>query len=248
MSDHYSLEETAAPAAEPLSLANAKVHLRYDDIIFTAGSFVIGETYTIKTAGTTNFTLIGAADSVPGTSFVATGAGTGTGTAALGIEDTLINTLIKAARKRLEADTGRALITQTWDLFLDRFPVDDGPIYIPKPPVQSITSIKYIDSDGVEQTWDGANYRTDLKSAPARITPAYNVSYPTARDITNAVTVRFVCGYGAAGSDVEDDLVQAVKLLVGHWYEFRESILAGIIVAEVPQTYTWLHWPHRIWV
>ena len=43
----------------------------------TAGAFDIGETYTIKTAGTTDFTTLGAADSVAGTVFVATGAGTG---------------------------------------------------------------------------------------------------------------------------------------------------------------------------
>ena len=47
----------------------------------TAGSFVTGTSYTIVSAGTTNFTLIGAANSTVGTVFTATGVGTGTGTA-----------------------------------------------------------------------------------------------------------------------------------------------------------------------
>ena len=47
----------------------------------TAGSFETGKEYEIITAGTTDFTLIGAADSVPGTVFTATDVGTGTGTA-----------------------------------------------------------------------------------------------------------------------------------------------------------------------
>lgn len=47
----------------------------------TAGAFIIGEEYTITSAGTTDFTLIGAADSVAGTVFIATGVGAGTGTA-----------------------------------------------------------------------------------------------------------------------------------------------------------------------
>lgn len=47
----------------------------------TAGSFVVGETYTITAAGNTNFTTVGAADSSIGTVFTATAAGTGTGTA-----------------------------------------------------------------------------------------------------------------------------------------------------------------------
>jgi hypothetical protein len=46
-----------------------------------AGTFVIGQTYTITSAGTTDFTLIGAANNLVGTVFVATGPGTGTGTA-----------------------------------------------------------------------------------------------------------------------------------------------------------------------
>jgi hypothetical protein len=52
----------------------------YSDVVVTAGSFVIGTTYKIRTAGTTNFTLVGASSSAVGTVFTATGVGTGTGT------------------------------------------------------------------------------------------------------------------------------------------------------------------------
>ena len=47
----------------------------------TAGSFVVGTAYQILVPGNTDFTAIGAANNNAGTSFVATGAGTGTGTA-----------------------------------------------------------------------------------------------------------------------------------------------------------------------
>jgi len=46
-----------------------------------AGSFKIGYEYTIVSPGTTNFTLIGAINNLAGTTFIATGVGTGTGTA-----------------------------------------------------------------------------------------------------------------------------------------------------------------------
>jgi len=46
-----------------------------------AGSFVIGTRYVILTAGNTSFTAVGAANNTAGTSFVATAAGSGTGTA-----------------------------------------------------------------------------------------------------------------------------------------------------------------------
>jgi len=47
----------------------------------TAGSFVVGETYTILSPGNTDFTLIGGSDSIAGTRFIATGAGAENGTA-----------------------------------------------------------------------------------------------------------------------------------------------------------------------
>ena len=50
----------------------------------TAGNFVVGEKYTIVTAGTTDFITIGSANSTVGTVFIATGIGSGSGTASLG--------------------------------------------------------------------------------------------------------------------------------------------------------------------
>jgi hypothetical protein len=49
-----------------------------------AGNFVIGETYTISTVGTTNWLSIGAASNTVGTTFTATGIGSGDGTATIG--------------------------------------------------------------------------------------------------------------------------------------------------------------------
>jgi len=49
------------------------------DVVAT--TFVVGQSYRIEATGNTDFTAIGAADSNPGTIFVATGVGTGTGTA-----------------------------------------------------------------------------------------------------------------------------------------------------------------------
>ena len=65
--------------------------------ILTAGAFVIGSRYKITTAGTTNFTLIGAANSSVGTEFTASGAGTGTGTAALMERRYTANGVIKSS-------------------------------------------------------------------------------------------------------------------------------------------------------
>jgi hypothetical protein len=78
------------PAGETVFFSDERIILDSNDEIRigatagdvdTAGSFNVGSTYIIVTAGTTNFTLVGAADSTPGTVFTATGVGTGNGTA-----------------------------------------------------------------------------------------------------------------------------------------------------------------------
>ncbi len=137
-------------------------------------------------------------------------------------------TWISAARQNAERFTHRAFITQTWDDKRDGFPCwySDrgdyrGAIVLPKPPVSSITSITYLDTTGASQTWASANYITDLPAGPtasaARIVPAYNVIYPQTYSVPNAVTVRFVCGYGAA-SAVPVDIKQAMELQIWDWW------------------------------
>lgn len=69
--------------------------------------------------------------------------------AATSIEDDLLNAIITSARENVEDITRRALITQTWDYYLDDWPDADF-IKLPLGKLQSITSIKYKDTDGVE--------------------------------------------------------------------------------------------------
>jgi len=155
-------------------------------------------------------------------------------------DDTLITALIKAARVRLEMDAGIALINQTLEMTLDCFPQNGGPIKLKRPPLSSVASIKYIDSDGDEQTWDSSKYRVDTASKPSRITPAADESYPVTQFVTGAVIIRYVAGYGAASTAVPQDLIQAILMLIGHWYENREDVVIGTITASVPKAYTWL--------
>lgn len=117
-------------------------------------------------------------------------------------DDALFPTYIQAAREYGEGATFRAFCRQTFDFKLDEFPYDGGALVLPKAPVRSITSITYLDTAGASQTWSSSLYLTDLPSGPkaqrARITPAYGESYPSTRDVINAVTVRFVAGYAGA--------------------------------------------------
>ena len=139
-------------------------------------------------------------------------------------EDTLITAWIIAARKEAEKILGRVLITQTWDYSLDAWP--PGLVMkFPKPPLISVTHIKYKDSAGVESaTWSSANYIQDITTLPGRIGLAYGKSWPsTVLQPVLGITVQIVCGYGATAAHVPEDFQQAIKLIVGHWYEHRED-------------------------
>lgn len=137
-------------------------------------------------------------------------------------EDTLIEELIKAAEDLVQRATDIQLLTATYDMTLDRWPVVNDPIAIPFDPVTSITHIKYIDPDGVEQTLASSVYGLDLGVKPAEIYLEHNEEWPDLRDERNAITVRFVAGYANAAA-VPDLLKTAVKITVTYWLENREE-------------------------
>lgn len=135
-------------------------------------------------------------------------------------EDSLISAMLTAARLYCEKFQGRAYITQTWDLYLDQFPAEDF-IELPWPRLQSITHLKYYDSDGVLQTWDAANYTVSTLREPGRLYLAYQISWPTARNIPDAIQIQFVCGFGDLASDVPQNIKNGILLKLADLYENR---------------------------
>jgi uncharacterized phiE125 gp8 family phage protein len=148
-------------------------------------------------------------------------------------EDGLIESWIILARELVEIDSRRALLAQTVKLYMDRLP--ERTIYLERPPVQSVTSIQYVDTDGSLQTLSATKYVTDLVSEPCRLTPAYGIIWPFTRWQTNAVTITFVAGWAAVNL-VPERAKQAIKLLVGHWYRNREAV--GTVAPEIEFSYS----------
>lgn len=149
-------------------------------------------------------------------------------------DDTLITALITAARELIEEHAWRSLITQRWDLYLDDWPASDT-ILLPRPPLRSIVTFEYTDDAGAATAIPADDYIVDAVSEPGRLRLKSTADWPTAtlREL-NAIHIRFESGYGAAAA-VPTRYKQALKLLVGHWYENREAILAsGAIPKEIP--------------
>ena len=159
-------------------------------------------------------------------------------------EDVLISSLITTARGYVERITGRALITQTWQYVLDRFP---SVFVLPKPPLRTVIGITYKTEDGLVHTIPAADYVVDAASEPARIAPAPGLSWPSDKLYPlGAVTVEFEAGYGDA-ADVPMPIKQAILLLAGHLYEHREAVVMGSTVTQVPFAVAALLSPYRTW-
>lgn len=144
-------------------------------------------------------------------------------------EDGFITACIAAAADACEKDTGRALMPQTWELVLDRFPYGNRPIVLPRLPLIMVESVTYIDSEGTEQSL--ATSPAEFVTVPSgefvrgRITPLYGAVWPATRIQEGAVTVTFTCGYELAGSPlastIPDTLKVGMGLMVAELYKQR---------------------------
>lgn len=110
-------------------------------------------------------------------------------------EDLLVSGYLQQAHEWLEEVSGRAIVTQTWEYSLDCFPGPYETIEIPKPPLQQVLSLQYVDDQGTTQTLATSKYQVDTSSEPGRIKPAYGECWPwTLPGRLNAVTIQFVAG------------------------------------------------------
>jgi len=182
---------TAAPASEPVTLGEAKAHLRVD----------------------------------------------GNG------EDTLIASLITAARIHVEAALSRALITQGWTLVLDRWPMGD--LRFPLSPLVSVGEVRVFDAAGGASIVPPSDYFVDAAGTPPRLVREHGVSWPAPGRVANGIEIDFTAGEGETAADVPAPLRQAVLLLVAHWFETREPVFAGGTAITVPMGVGALLAPYR---
>jgi len=223
-----------------------------------------------------------------------------------GDENALITALIATARMLGERETKRAFITQTWQMYLDKA---EAEIEIPKPPLQSIESIKLISAvedivdqdsaaaqpvlsiaattgfavedtvvinrdgareeektvlsiqEGISLTMtenltnphtkeqadrvekyiliDKSKYNVDTSEGnPGRVKLKSGGSWPAHRNFASFI-IEFKGGYGDAATYVPEALRQAIQQLIGFLYENRES-------DKIPDGIKQLLWPYKI--
>ncbi len=187
-----ALVMTSGPATEPITVDEAKAHLRVDD---TA-------------------------------------------------EDILITSLVLTSRLHIESALGLAMITQNWRLLLDKWPRDRR-VHFPLRPVQTVSEVRVLASDGTPTVVSSDNYIVDVASTPARLVPQ-QTGWPAPGRPANGIEIDFVAGFGTNSTDVPAPLRHALLLLVAHWYEHRDPIEIGSPDVAIPPGVSRLLKPYRL--
>lgn len=204
-----SLVRSVQPVVEPVSLAEAKAHLRVDSeaedelilaLIQAAREWV--EVYLDRTLITTQWTM--KMDSFP-----------------------------TMARQLSEAYVDRTFIATQQSVRADIFPPD---IELPRPPMSRTTTdvtISYVTAEGVSTTLSTSLYRVDRDSTPGVVRPPYAGTWPVHRVDQNAVSISWYAGYGDSGDKVPRAIRHAMLMLASFWWEHRGAVLTGSISKEI---------------
>jgi uncharacterized phiE125 gp8 family phage protein len=159
-------------------------------------------------------------------------------------EDTLVTTLITAARLHVEGVTGRALLAQSWRLVLDRWP-ESRIVKLPVAPLISLTAITAYDGDGTGHDIALAQFLPETAVAPAQLMLPQTIAGMPALRERMGLEIDYVAGFGSEASDVPADIRQALLRLVAYWFEHRDAVIVAGSGAIVPHGFDRALTPYR---
>lgn len=160
-----------------------------------------------------------------------------------GVSDTdeYLSGLITAAREEIETATGMALITQVWQMTIDRWPSIAEPwwdgvrqgamaemqgapgwLRLSRWPLQDVDAVTTYSSAGDPTDVDvAATFDIDTAQHPGRLALKAGKTWPSATRATNGITVEYTAGYGDAAGDVPGPIRRAIMQLAAYAYGHR---------------------------
>ena len=147
--------------------------------------------------------------------------------------DDKLKVYLQAATKWVQEQTETSLVNTKWRWTLDRFPKTRESLTLPRWPLGSLVSIKYLDQNSDQQTLDLATVTTRANDGRVRISRKDYAAWPPARLTPDAVEIEFIAGFGDREVDVPGAWQEPVLLLAANWFKYREAVTEGQ-TAEVP--------------
>lgn len=147
-------------------------------------------------------------------------------------DDDLVESWIDAAKQYFEEQTGRPIMRETWEYWLDGTPAN-ATIELPRPPLVEVVSVEYLGGDGTLVPFtDGASPAANLwqvhtpEGVYARrgwIAPVPANVWPTVVAGPGAIRIRFQAGYAETPDEVPAAIKAALLMLVGQFDQFRSN-------------------------
>lgn len=165
-------------------------------------------------------------------------------------DDDTLNAIMDVARAGCENIIKRSLLPQTLRLSMRSFPVSretyarwNAQVYpepvqsikLYRPPVVSVSHVKYYDASNVLQTLDASNYFVTDDQVP-ELKFVTGFAAPTVYDRADAVRIEYTAGYANAAL-IPEPLQQWMLLQIGTMYESRQSITDAKLM-ELPNRFT----------
>jgi len=168
-------------------------------------------------------------------------------------DDGVLIANLYAVRTILEEHLDRALITQTWRMFLDVPPAGELPwwdgvregadipriqraIILPKAPLQSVSSINSYNDADAATLFAAANYFVDTVTDPGKIVLRTSATWPTVERVANGLEINFVAGYGDGWNDVPMPIRTALIEMVRVVYDQCEGDGGKMTAAMIPDS------------
>jgi uncharacterized phiE125 gp8 family phage protein len=151
--------------------------------------------------------------------------------------DDLLNSLIQSAREYVETATNRALVQRTLAAYFKDWP-DNDTFYLPYAPLQSVSTIKYTDTDGTVTTFSSDDYEVETNLTPGMVLLGYEKTWPTAtlHNDEYPIEVTYVCGYEPDSSspvsytaNIPENLKTAIKFHVEMMYDKPPADYVGTL-------------------
>lgn len=166
-------------------------------------------------------------------------------------DDALLAALIVTARSVAESLTGRALLAQTWRLYLDQPPTQRY-LLLPKAPLLSVAQVCSYDEADNLTVFASSAYLVDTASQPGRLVLRGLYSWPQFLRSANGLEVTYTAGYGSEAAQVPAAIRQGLLAHIAHLYQHRGDYLSPdgqmqvAVQAGLPSLTLSLYAPYRL--